>query len=103
MTSRPAFSNHPFQGNRIEVKTTVDFEQVLQQLRDQMGQVSLPEIVGLSEKVRSAEEYTREINTRYVGNSGFILFAEIDHGTWIKKFGVHRRSMRLIFGNPLIA
>jgi uncharacterized protein (DUF302 family) len=30
-------------------------------------------------------------------------FAEIDHGTWLTVFGIHRRSVRWVLGNPLIA
>ena len=32
-----------------------------------------------------------------------MLFAEFDHGAWLSKFGLERRSVRWIFGNPLIA
>ncbi len=32
-----------------------------------------------------------------------MLFAEIDHGRWIQKFGIKRRLLRWIIGNPLIA
>ena len=32
-----------------------------------------------------------------------MLFYEIDHGGWLSKFGIHRRMMRWIFGNPLFA
>jgi uncharacterized protein (DUF302 family) len=38
-----------------------------------------------------------------VGESGFMLFAEIDHGGWLPKFGIEQRTMRLIIGNPLYA
>jgi hypothetical protein len=31
------------------------------------------------------------------------VFSEIDHGGWISKFGIKRRSLRWILGNPLIA
>jgi uncharacterized protein (DUF302 family) len=37
------------------------------------------------------------------GESGFMLFAEIDHGGWLPKFGIEQRTMRLIIGNPLCA
>ena len=40
---------------------------------------------------------------RRVGASGFMLFGEIDHGAWIAKYGIRRRALRWIFGNPLIA
>jgi uncharacterized protein (DUF302 family) len=32
-----------------------------------------------------------------------MLFGEIDHGGWIWKFGINRRVIRLILGNPLMA
>ena len=32
-----------------------------------------------------------------------MLFSEFDHGAWINKFGIHRRVLRWILGNPLIA
>ena len=32
-----------------------------------------------------------------------MLFAEINHGGWIARFGIQRRALRLIFGNPLMA
>jgi uncharacterized protein (DUF302 family) len=40
---------------------------------------------------------------QYVGDGGFMLFQEMDHGRWIEKFGIKRRLIRWIFGNPLIA
>jgi len=32
-----------------------------------------------------------------------MLFAEIDHGTWLMVFGIRQRSVRWVLGNPLIA
>jgi len=32
-----------------------------------------------------------------------VLFFEIDHGSWINKFGIERKALRWILGNPLIA
>ena len=32
-----------------------------------------------------------------------MLFHVIDHGGWLSKFGIRRRMVRWIFGNPLIA
>ena len=37
------------------------------------------------------------------GDSGFMLFFEMDHGAWLKTFGTHRKVVRWIFGNPVIA
>jgi uncharacterized protein (DUF302 family) len=30
-------------------------------------------------------------------------FGEFDHGSWLGIYGIHRRTVRWIFGNPLIA
>ncbi len=40
---------------------------------------------------------------KYVGPSGFMLFAVLDHGVWISKAGIERTVLRVILGNPLIA
>lgn len=92
-----------FEGVRSEVTTSVGFEVVLDRLRESMGQTSIPEIVELAQKPISEADYRRVIQERFVGKSGFMLFHEIDHGGWLSKFGIHRRMMRWIFGNPLIA
>jgi len=39
----------------------------------------------------------------HVGSSGFMLFATLDHGAWIKKTGIERNLLRVVIGNPLIA
>ncbi len=53
--------------------------------------------------VHTEDEYVAEVTRRYVGRSGFMLFAEIDHGGWLAVFGIRRRTVRVILGNPLIA
>lgn len=37
------------------------------------------------------------------GESGFMLFFEMDHGAWLKTFGILRKVVRWIFGNPVVA
>ena len=32
-----------------------------------------------------------------------MLFAEIDHGAWLPKFGIKQGTVRMIIGNPLYA
>jgi uncharacterized protein (DUF302 family) len=39
----------------------------------------------------------------YAGPSGFMLFALLDHGVWIRKAGIERNVLRVVIGNPLIA
>jgi hypothetical protein len=93
----------PFHGLRIEVYTSVRFDQVLARLRAQMGRASVQEVVALAKTSITEAEYAREVEKRFVGESDFMLFAELDHGGWLPKFGINRRTVRWIFGNPLIA
>ncbi len=95
--------NIGFNGVRTVVTTSVDFDEVLIRLRARMGRASVQEIVALAKTPISQEEYVREVEERFVGESGFMLFAELDHGAWLSKFGIHRRTVRWILGNPLIA
>jgi hypothetical protein len=34
------------------------------------------------------------------GNSGFMLYFEMDHGAWLRTFGIRRKVVGWIFGNP---
>jgi uncharacterized protein (DUF302 family) len=101
MTSQ--IENRPFRGIRTEITTSTPFDEVISRFRAQMGKVGVAEVVALAKTDISAEDYSRQVEERFVGASGFIIFAEIDHGGWIPKFGINRRSVRWIFGNPLIA
>lgn len=92
-----------FEGLRIEIETPVDFDTVMKRLHDLTGRASVNEVIGVAAQVKSAADYAREIETRFVGKSGFIVFAEVDHGNWIHLYGIRRRSVRVILGNPLIA
>jgi uncharacterized protein (DUF302 family) len=59
--------------------------------------------VALAKEAITEAEYVRIVEERFVGESGFMLFYEIDHGGWLSRFGVNRRVVRWILGNPLIA
>ena len=103
MSNRVTKKDRVFEGMRLEVTTSARFDVVLDRLRNSMGRTSIPEIVELAQKPISEVEYRRVIQERFVGKSGFMLFHEIDHGGWLSKFGIRRRMVRWIFGNPLIA
>ena len=94
---------HEFTGRRISVDTPVPFTTVLDRLRALMGRASIPDLVELARAPIGEAEFAQSVNERFVGKSGFMLFSEIDHGGWISKFGINRRTLRLILGNPLIA
>ena len=92
-----------FEGVRVFTETSSPFDTVMDRLRAATGSTSVPEVVELAGKVASPDEYISEVERRFVGPSGFMIFAENDHGSWIKVFGIHRRTVRVILGNPLIA
>ena len=102
MSDRVTKKDRVFEGVRLEVTTSAAFDVVLDRLRNSMGRAS-NEIVELAQKPISEVEYRRVIQERFVGKSGFMIFHEIDHGGWLSKFGIRRRMVRWIFGNPLIA
>lgn len=93
----------PFTGVRIEVTASVGFDEVLERLRMSMGRINPAEIVRLAQTDISEAEFSQTLTEKYEGESGFMLFAEIDHGGWLPKFGIERRTVRWILGNPLIA
>jgi uncharacterized protein (DUF302 family) len=91
----------PFNGVRLRFDSKKSFDEVLSSLLADVGDKPLPinEVAANSE---SWDEYKKEVES-HVGPSGFILFATIDHGAWIKKVGIRRKVLRVIIGNPMIA
>ena len=88
-----------FTGKRIRYDSRLSFDDVLARLRARVGETTLDYVVGLS---GSREEFEAKVR-EHIGSSGFMLFTQIDHGRWIEKFGIKRRLVRWVFGNPLIA
>lgn len=99
----PNVEHKSFPGVRTEVASSVGFDEVLTRLRALMGCVNPSEIVALAQSAIPEAEFVRVVQERFEGESGFMLFAEIDHGGWLSKFQIHRRTVRWILGNPLIA
>jgi uncharacterized protein (DUF302 family) len=103
MAGKPIIATKPFQGLRIEVDTLVSFDEVLSRLRRLMGDARMPEFAALAKVAMTEAEFAQKVEERFIGESGFTLFHEIDHGGWLPRFGINKRSVRLILGNPLIA
>jgi uncharacterized protein (DUF302 family) len=91
----------PFKGVRLRFDCNKSFDQVLSSLLADVGRKPLP-INEIAAGFESWDSYRKEIES-HVGPGGFILFATIDHGAWIKKAGIRRKALRLIIGNPMIA
>jgi uncharacterized protein (DUF302 family) len=88
-----------FAGKRVRYQSALSFDEVLGKLRSSMGKITLADVLDPS---RSLEDFEKRVK-EHEGPSGFMLFVEMDHGSWMQKFGVKRRVVRWIFGNPLIA
>jgi len=96
-------SQTEFHGIRVRVDSALTVDQLAQRLRARMGRADLVQLGVLAREAATEEEYAREVERRFVGESGFMLFAELDHGAWLSRFGVRRQALRWILGNPLIA
>ena len=98
-----SFSTQPFEAKRVQCESTRSYDEVLQNFQQLVDTTDHSAVVqGFSESVRTREGYEKVVRSQ-VGESDFMLFFSIDHGKWLKVFGIQRRVMRLIFGNPLIA
>jgi uncharacterized protein (DUF302 family) len=91
-----------FTGVRISHESSLDFDRVLSNIRAGIGDATTERFDALTAEASTGEAFERAVET-CLGPSGFMLFATIDHGVWISKFGIPRRVLRFILGNPLIA
>lgn len=90
-----------FDGVRVRYASTKSYDELVAALLADIGDVPVPinDIPTAGDEWPAYEEKVRP----YVGPSGFMLFALLDHGAWIPKAGIDRRVLRVILGNPLIA
>jgi uncharacterized protein (DUF302 family) len=102
--SQDSFSIQTFEAKRVQYETTRSFDEVLQNIQKLVGTSTDHQEVfqGFSESVHTREEYEKVVQSQ-LGASDFMLFFNIDHGEWLKVFGMQRKLVRMIFGNPLIA
>ncbi len=101
--SQNSFSLQPFEAKRVQCESTRSYDEVLQNFQKLVDTTDHSAVAqGFSESVRTREDYEKVVRSQ-VGESDFMLFFSIDHGKWPKVFGIQRRAMRLIFGNPLVA
>ncbi len=119
-----AFSIQPFEAKRMRFESTRSFDEVLLNLRKVVGTATLqkvnkPESSGVTREsfetlgveylaaMQASGGITREnfekVVQSQVGASGFMLFLDLDYGEWLPLFGIQRKVVRWILGNPLIA
>lgn len=88
-------------GIRARHHSTKSYDELLAALLDDIGDKPVP-INDVASDTGNWRDYQQRVEN-YVGPSGFMLFALLDHGAWITKAGIDRKAMRVILGNPLIA
>jgi uncharacterized protein (DUF302 family) len=93
--------NTAFHGVRVTIQSDHPFDVVLGALLDDIGHTPVPpnDVAAANETWASYEAAM----TTHLGESGFMLFATIDHGAWISKQGIGKKSVRVVLGNPMIA
>ena len=90
-----------FDGVRVRYDSAKNYDELVAALLADIGErpVSLDDLAKAS---TGWESYQQQVEP-HVGPSGFMLFKLFDHGAWIRKVGIHRKVLRVILGNPLIA
>jgi uncharacterized protein (DUF302 family) len=103
--SQEAFTLQAFQGKRARFESRRSFEDVLATLRKLVPRsMPLPEYPAAMEKAGGVNLETFEkVAGSQVGECGFTLFQEFDHGAWLPLFGIRRKVVRWVLGNPLLA
>jgi uncharacterized protein (DUF302 family) len=91
----------PFTGVRLRSESTKSFGKLVDALLADIGSQPVP-IDDIAARCDDWASYEREVQ-RHVGPSGFMLFASLNHGGWIRKAGIDREVLRVVIGNPLIA
>ncbi|WP_205876776.1 DUF302 domain-containing protein [Mycobacterium camsae] len=90
-----------FEGVRVRYGSTKSYHEVVTALLADIGDQPVP-IADIMATSGDWESFARNVEA-YEGPSGFMLFALIDHGAWIRHADLHRKALRVILGNPLIA
>jgi uncharacterized protein (DUF302 family) len=90
-----------FTGVQLRVESDKPYDELVRALFDDVGDTPVP-IDELPQTVDGWDAYQQLVEP-HVGPSGFMFFAQFDHGGWIKHAGIDRKVLRVIIGNPLIA
>lgn len=91
----------PFAGVRLTYRSAKDVGDLRSALLADVGDRPVP-IGDIAAATAGWDDYAARV-APHAGPSGFMLFAELDHGGWLVKAGIDRRVLRVVIGNPLIA
>jgi uncharacterized protein (DUF302 family) len=101
MTDGHELREAPFRGMRLRYDSTKSYDELVAALFADIGDEPVL-INDIAARFHSWESYESEVQS-HVGASGFMLFAALDHGSWLAKAGIDRKVLRVLLGNPLIA
>jgi uncharacterized protein (DUF302 family) len=85
----------------VRYDSTRSYDELVSALLADIGDKPVP-IDDIAVGFDSWKSYEREVGS-HAGPSGFMLFSLLDHGGWLKKAGIEKKTLRVILGNPLIA
>jgi uncharacterized protein (DUF302 family) len=91
-----------FNAQRVQYQTTRSFDEVLSSLRKHVGHTTVSEVNQQGAAGATREEFEKRVEA-FAGDSEFMLFLEVKHSEWLRTFGMDRKVIRWIFGNPIIA
>jgi uncharacterized protein (DUF302 family) len=91
-----------FNAQRVQYQTERTFDDVLSSLRKHVGHATLSEVNWQGANGATREQFEKRVEA-FAGDSGFMLFLEVNHGEWLPTFGINRKVIRWVFGNPVIA
>jgi hypothetical protein len=98
-----AFSIQPFEARRVRVESARSFEEVLLNLQQVVGKTTIPQGSPKAQGSMPTREQFEHSIGQEVGESDFTLMFAMDYGHWLPLFGIQRKVLRWILGNPLIA
>jgi uncharacterized protein (DUF302 family) len=103
--SPQSFTTQKFQGIRVRAESSLLFDEVLARLRRLVPKaMPIEAFPSVMERAGGLNlETFKKIVESQIGDSGFMLFLELDHGSWLPLYGIQRKMVRWILGNPLIA
>lgn len=90
-----------FNAQRVQYQTPRSFEDVLSSLHKHVGHTTLS-VVNEQGAQATRGEFEKRVEA-LAGDSGFMLFLEVKHSEWLRTFGINRKVIRWVFGNPIIA
>ena len=97
------FSMQPFEARRVRVESARSFEDVLQNLQTLVGKTTIPQASPQEQASAPTREQFEQAIQSQVGESDFTLMFAMDYGHWLPHFGIQRKVILWILGNPLIA